>query len=247
MQQTTLRTKLGARSALRPFAHLFTKAKKSSPRDSGPDDDVNKKERDGGPTDQNDPDDLDSGPDKDNDDLETKPNDADCDCDCDCDCEDADEENEKDEKAVKKARDAGHARALKAVAREARRAERTRCASIFGSRHAAGRIEQAANLAFRSLLSAPAAITALSRTPRGYSTGINSTPGQRLLAATMRLADAQMAAKHPVAPPQFAQERERARKVEFAEMRIKAQGRNVEAGLGLLRACAAAPPPKHGF
>ena len=36
LQQTTLRTKLGARSALRPFAHLFTKAKKTAPRDSGP-------------------------------------------------------------------------------------------------------------------------------------------------------------------------------------------------------------------
>ena len=228
MQMQTLRRSL---STLRPFSHLV-KSKKLSPRDSGPNDDVDEKEKKSGPTNDNDDDDLDAGPEEENDDLETKPNDA--------------EDSEKDDEAVKKARVAGHARALRAVARQARRAERTRCASIFGSRHAQGRVEQPANLAFRSLLSASAAITALSRTPLGQSTDVASTPGARLMAATLALADKQLGHKTPATAPVFAAERARFCRFEDARLKLRAAG-GTRAGERLLAAMDRLPPPKNGF
>ena len=223
-------------STLRPFSHLM-KAKKSSPRDSGPNDDVDEKEREAGPTDENDDDDLDAGADEAGDERKNKPNED--------DDEDADEDSAKDEDAVKKARAGGHARALAAVARQARCAERIRCASIFGSRHAQGRIEQAANLAFHSLLSASAAITALSRTPLTHSTSIESTPGQRLLAAATRLADEQLGRQATARIPYAAEDRAMRHRLEFARVKLKAVGS--KHGEGLLAAIDRLPPRPRSF
>ena len=240
--QTAVRRTLGS---LRPFAHL-AKSKKSSPRDSGPNDDVDEKDKKSGPTSDNSDDDLDAGADADNDDLETKPNNADRDDDEDDDDEDDDEADEKaDAKAVKAARAAGHGRALAAAARQARRAERARGAAIFGSAHAAGRIEQAAGLAFHSLLSASAAITALAHSPRGRSVGIDSTPGQRLMAATVRLADEQLGRRATERIPYAAEDRAMRHRLEFARVKLKAVGS--KHGLGLLEAVARVPPPPRGF
>ena len=188
-----------------------------------------------------------AGADKDNDDLETTPNDADCDCDCDCeDAEDTDEENEKDEKAVKKARDAGHARALKAVARTAARRERMRCSAIFQSGHSSGRIELAANLAFSSTMSARDAIATLAGSPRERIGNFTMTPGQTLMQATLRLVDRAPGIPRSAMPPDFAAERARVHKIERAEERIKLAG-GTKAGLGLLKAVASMPPRKSGF
>ncbi len=242
LQQTTLRTKLGARSALRPFAHLFTKAKKSSPRDSGPTDDVDEKKREAGPTPKNNDDDLDAGPDENNDDLETRPNEGDDEDDDDGE----DEDTKRDTEAVAAARAAGHARALKATARAAARRERMRCSAIFQSGHAQGRIELAANLAFSTQLSARDAIGELSRAPRERLGDFVMTPAQGLMQATLRLVDRMPGAPRTATPPQFAEMRERIHRLEWAEMRIKETG-GTKAGLGLLRAVAALPPPKRGF
>ena len=236
-------------STLRPFSHLM-KAKKSSPRDSGPDDSVDQDERDAGPN-EDVGDEGDSGPDKKNDKLKNKPiadednDDAEGDDDPEGGDDDDEADDEKDEKAVRKARAAGHARALAAMARQARRAERTRCASIFGSRHAQGRIEQAANLAFHSLLSASAAITALSRTPLAHTTSISSTPGQRLLAATTKLADEQLGRRATERMPFSAEDRAMRHRLEFAHEKLKAVGS--KHGHSLLDAVARVPPPPRGF
>jgi len=54
-------------------------------------------------------------------------------------------------------------------ARAARKRERARCAAIFGSKHAAGRVAAAANLAFTTKLTASQAISVLKTLPGGES------------------------------------------------------------------------------
>ena len=203
------------RSAVRPFAHLLSKAKKTAPRDSGP---------------TSDGDEVDSGPTQD-DEIENEPNAQDDDDDE--DDESALEEREKDEKAVQKALAAGHRRALKAVARR----ERTRSVSVLRTAHANGRIELAADLLLSTNMSMGAIIDKLWGSPRNFT----MTPGQSLVQAAQRLAN-EMPGQNAM-PPQLAAESARIHKIERAEAMIKAQrDGNVEAGLGLLKACAALPP-----
>ena len=196
---------------------------------------------------------IESGPVKD-DEVENEPLEADDDDaddekngadDDDDDADDEDSDEKKDKKKVAAARKAGHGAALAAVAREARRAERARGAAIFGSVHAQGRIEQAAGLAFHSLLSASAAITALAHSPRGRSVGIDSTPGQRLLAATTKLADEQLGRRATERMPFSAEDRAMRHRLEFAHEKLKAVGS--KHGHGLLDAAARLPPPRRGF
>ncbi len=71
------------------------------------------------------------------------------------------------------------------------------------------------------------------------------TAGQGLVQATLRLVN-QMPGQRTAMPAQFGETRERIHKLERAEERIKLAG-GTKAGLGLLRAVAALPPPKRGF
>ena len=65
--------------------------------------------------------------------------------------------------------------ATKAAVAKARTAERNRCASIFASKHAAGRTATAAELAFNTNLTAEAAINVLKATPAdGKASGLAS-------------------------------------------------------------------------
>lgn len=74
------------------------------------------------------------------------------------DDEDEDDDDEKaDDEEVKKAIGGGQ----RAAVRAARRVERRRCAAIFGSKHAAGRVPLAAQLAFGTNMKASAAVKVL--------------------------------------------------------------------------------------
>ena len=121
-------------------------------------------------------------------------------------------DSDDDDDEMAKARKAGHAAGLASAKRQGARAERRRVAAIFKSKSAAGRIEQAATLAFTTRLSAREAISVLAASPRqqaaasGDLTLLNrsiphtrvsphggiaetpQTPGQRLLEATKKLA-----------------------------------------------------------
>jgi len=74
------------------------------------------------------------------------------------DDDDDDDAECEGEEEVKKAKAAGHSGALKAVVRT----EKKRCAAIFASEHAAGRIPLACELAFGTSMTAAAAIRVLS-------------------------------------------------------------------------------------
>ena len=212
---------------LQPFSHLLKKSK-SKPTDSGP---------------TSDGDEVDSGPTKD-DEIENEP----LEIDDDEDADDKDGDDADDEKEVAKARKAGFFKALKAVGRQAARRERMRGAAIFGSQHAAGRIELAANLAFSTQLSARDAIAQLSHSPRERIGNFDVSPAQSLMQATLRLVERMPGAPRTAMPPQFAEERARIHRIELAEERLKAAGGNHHKnGLGLLRAVAALPPPPRGF
>ncbi len=85
------------------------------------------------------------------------------------DDEDDDEDDEDDEDfAPKGEREQGVARR---ATRQGRARERARCASIFGSEHAAGRVELAAKLAFTTTLSAKAAVEILAASPQSAGAG----------------------------------------------------------------------------
>ncbi|HCC7945913.1 hypothetical protein [Citrobacter freundii] len=139
------------------FAHLLglnkaAKASRASDDDDKDDDDTNAVDDDDNDGDKDDSskngkkgkkakkaNDNDDDADADNDDADADDDDDDADADDDDDDADAEEDENKD---VKKGR----------------KAERERCAAIFSSRHAAGRPDLAATLAFTTKLSAKEAI-----------------------------------------------------------------------------------------
>lgn len=121
------------------------------------------------------------------------------------DGDDDDDQDDEDETEVKKAKAAGFGKAIRA----ARRIERKRGDAIFTSKHAAGRIPMACELAFQNTLSAKKSVALLASTPKeAAANGLKSrmdasrqprigndhpettrreTAGQSLVAAAKRL------------------------------------------------------------
>ena len=132
------------------FAHLFGGSVKATEDD---DDKQSKKGRKAkGRAEEDDRDDDKRDDDAEDDDSDS---DADDDDDTDPDAEEDDGDDRKEDKA----------------SRQARQAERRRCARIFGSKYAAGNISLAASLAFNTGMSSSAAIDVLKGNAQPQSSG----------------------------------------------------------------------------
>jgi len=141
------------------FAHFFggprateedeEKSKKARKAKSRAEDDDRKDDA------EDDEDDVDAEDDDRKDDAEDDEDDVDAEEDDDSDPEDDDGDDRKDSKA----------------SRQARQAERRRCARIFASRYAAGNVALAASLAFDTGMSSSAAIAVLKGNSHPQSSG----------------------------------------------------------------------------
>ena len=145
------------------FAHLFGGSVKATEDD---DDKQSKKGRKAkGRAEEEDRDDDkrddDAEDDRDDDERDDDAEDDDSDSDADDD-DDTDPDAEEDD---------GDDRKEDKASRQARQAERRRCARIFGSKHAAGNISLAASLAFNTGMSSSAAIDVLKGNAQPQSSG----------------------------------------------------------------------------
>jgi len=87
------------------------------------------------------------------------------------DDEDEEPDGDPDDETVKKAKAAGHGRAIQAAIRRGRHEANARARAIFESPHAGGRVALACALAFDSTMTAAAAIRALQATPKAGPLG----------------------------------------------------------------------------